>query len=115
MSEVIYVISPSAFIKIKEITEKLKEINAIGYISTLGVSQALKEKVDIDYSLDNGVRVRAFSHKPFKIGDLPLYESEAILLAKELDAILIANDKRIEEEARRENVKVIDVNSFLNS
>lgn len=110
-----YVISPSAFFKIREIVEKISKLNAEVYVSTLGISYALKEKYDIDYALDKGVKVRAFSHKPSRINDLPIYESEAILLAKELNAILIVGDKKVEDEAKKEEIEVVDIFNFLNS
>ncbi len=104
------VISPSSFEKLKYIIKVAKNYKLI--ITTLGVSFAIKNNIDIDYALDNGVTVRAFSHKPPKVDDLPSYESEAIMVALELNAVLIANDRLVIEKAKELGVKAITIDEL---
>lgn len=107
------VISPSAFSKLKEIVDNSKNYKLI--VTTLGVSFALKNNINVDYALDRGVIVRAFAHKPPKVDDLPQYESEAIMIALELNAILIANDGNVIEKAKELGVNTISLEQFLAS
>ena len=107
------VISPSAFSKLKEIVDYSKNYKLI--ITTLGVSFAIKNSINIDYALDKGAIVRAFSHKSPKVGDLPQHESEAIMVAFELNAILIADDSKVIEKAKELGIKVIKPEQLLTS
>ncbi|WP_338602036.1 hypothetical protein V6M85_01360 [Sulfolobus tengchongensis] len=107
------VISPSAFNKLKELINIGKKYKLV--ITTLGVSFAIKNGIDIDYALDNGVIVRAFSHKPPKVGDLPLYESEAIMVALELNGILIAENRDVLAKARELGVNATTLEELLAS
>jgi predicted DNA-binding protein (UPF0278 family) len=99
------VVSPSAFGKLREIIEKFKGEKVI--ITTYGVSYALENKIDIDFALDLGVKVRAYSHKPSKISNLSIYESEALLVAKDIEAVLVVGDEKVKEEAEKMGVKTI--------
>ncbi|ACP35216.1 conserved hypothetical protein [Sulfolobus islandicus Y.G.57.14] len=107
------VISPSAFGKLKEILGSNKNYKFV--ITTLGVSFAIKNGIDIDNALDHGVIVRAFSHKPPKVGDLPQYESEAIMVALELNALLIAEDKDVIGKAKELGVNAVQIEELLTS
>lgn len=100
------VISPSAYPKIDEIVRRYGREYKL-YVSTYGISYALKNGIDIDKVLDKGVKVRAYSHKLFPLENLSMEESEAILLAKDFDSILIVGDQKIKEIAEKKGVKVM--------
>ncbi|MFP3204549.1 MAG: PIN domain-containing protein [Metallosphaera yellowstonensis] len=99
------VISPSSYPRLKEILSKFSQYKLV--ITTFGVSYALKNNLDIDFALDKGVWVRAYSHKVFSHGELPIHEAEAIMVASDLQAILIASDEKVKAEAERRGVKVV--------
>ncbi|QKR00931.1 hypothetical protein GWK48_01370 [Metallosphaera tengchongensis] len=99
------VISPSSFPKLGKILEKFTEYRLI--ITSYGVSYALQNHIDIDYALDRGVWVRAYSHKAGTFSGLPIHEAEAIMVASDLQAILIASDEKVKKEAERLGVKVV--------
>jgi len=107
------VISPSALKRLKEIVNANRSYKLV--VTTQGVSYAMKNGIDIDYALDHGVIVRAFSHKPPKVGELPPYESEAIMVALELNALLIASNDEVIVKAKELGVSVITVEQFLTS
>jgi len=102
---VILVISPSAFNKIDEIIKKFNSDKII--ITTYGVSYALSNNINIDKILDLGIKVMAYSHKPYQVSNLSITESEAILVARDLKATLIASDTKIKEEAEKLGISVI--------
>ncbi|AWR95110.1 hypothetical protein [Acidianus brierleyi] len=101
----ILVISPSAFNKIDEIIKKFNSDKII--ITTYGVSYALSNNINIDKILDLGIKVMAYSHKPYQVSNLSITESEAILVARDLKATLIASDTKIKEEAEKLGISVI--------
>ncbi|QGA54219.1 hypothetical protein GFS03_06360 [Sulfolobus sp. E5-1-F] len=107
------VISPSAFGKLKELLDLNKKYKFV--VTTLGVSFAIKNGIDIDNALDRGIIVRAFSHKPPKVGNLPQYESEAIMVALELNALLIAEDKDVISKAKELGVNALQIEELLAS
>ncbi|AEB94782.1 MULTISPECIES: PIN domain-containing protein [Metallosphaera] len=99
------VISPSAFPKLDVILKKFSDYKLI--VTTYGVSYALKNHINIDFALDRGVWVRSYSHKSGTFSDLPVHEAEAIMVASDLQAILIAVDDKVKKEAERLGVKVM--------
>jgi len=99
------VISPSAFNKIDEIMKKFDQDKII--ITTYGISYALSNNINVDKILDLGIKVMAYSHKPYQVSDLSISESEAILVARDLKATLIVSNNKVKEEAEKLGVKVI--------
>ncbi|NON63096.1 PIN domain-containing protein [Acidianus sp. RZ1] len=99
------VISPSAFPKISKIMGELSGFTF--YITTYGVSYALSRGIDIDSILDRGIKVRAFSHNFRPIEGLDMPESEAILVARELNSVLVTSDENVKKAAEKEGVKVL--------
>ena len=99
------VISPSSYPKLALILEKFSGYKLI--VTTYGVSYALQNHINIDYALERGVWVRAYSHKPGTFSGLPMHEAEAIMVASDLQAILIASDEKVKKEAERLGVKVV--------
>ncbi|ARM77187.1 hypothetical protein B6F84_11970 [Acidianus manzaensis] len=77
------------------------------YVTTYGISFAIKNGIDIDKALDAGVKVRAYSHILYPIEGLSMEETEAILLAKDLDSILIVSDEKIKKIAEENGVKTL--------
>lgn len=100
------VISPSAFTKMDEIIKKFGKDYKL-YVTTYGVSYALKNGIDIDKALDSGIKVRAYSHKVYPIQNLSIEETEAILVAKEFNSVLIVGDEKVKEIAEKNGVKVL--------
>ncbi|AAY79757.1 PIN domain-containing protein [Sulfolobus acidocaldarius] len=108
------VISPSSFQKLEEILKSLGRENKL-IITTLGVSFALRNHVNIDIALDNGAIVRSFSHKPPKIEGIPDYESEAIMVAVELNALLVTDNDDVKKKALDLGVRVMSSQELLSS
>ncbi|ADX81749.1 hypothetical protein GO599_05025 [Sulfolobus islandicus] len=76
-------------------------------ITTSGLSFALKEGIDVNKALDEGVKVLVYSHKFQPLEGLSVEETEAVLLAKDLNYYLITAADKIKEFAEKEGVKVI--------
>ncbi|MDT7901665.1 MAG: hypothetical protein RRE78_07200 [Acidianus sp.] len=100
------VISPNLFKRLDKIVEKFKGKYSL-IITTSGLSFALKEGIDVDKALDEGVKVLAYSHKFQPLEGLSVEETEAVLLAKDLNYYLITADDKVKEFAEKEGVKVI--------
>ncbi|AWR98329.1 hypothetical protein DFR86_10215 [Acidianus sulfidivorans JP7] len=77
------------------------------FVTTYGISYAIKNGIDIDKALDSGVKVRAYSHILHPLENLSMEETEAILLAKDFDSILIVGDEKIKEIAEKNGVKTV--------
>lgn len=102
------VISPTVFKRLDEIVEKFKGKFSL-IITTSGLSLALKIGVNVDRVLDEGVKVWAYSHKLLPLQGLSIEETEALLLAKELNYYLITGEDRVKEFAEKEGIKIIVV------
>ncbi len=100
------VISPDLFKNIREVIEKFKGKYFL-VITTSGLSYALKEGINVDEALDEGVKVLAYSHKFQPLEGLNIEETEALLLAKDLDYYLITADDKLKEFAEKDGVKVV--------
>lgn len=99
------VISLSALRAIKSLIEDNTKKRVV--VSTLTLSEAIKRGYDISHILDGSVWIRAFSHRPPKLGGLERYDSEAVLIAQELSATLVTADKKVAEVARSLGVDVM--------
>lgn len=96
----IIVVAPSAYSLLPELAEIQKKENVVFYLTTMGISFALKHKIDVDSFLDVGFKVRAFSHKPPKVPGIEDYELEAALVAKELDGFLLTTDEKVKQRLK---------------
>ncbi|MDT7876069.1 hypothetical protein DDW09_05140 [Sulfolobus sp. SCGC AB-777_L09] len=77
-------------------------------ITTLTFSKVLKKGVvNPSHLLDQNVWIRAYSHKPVKIGGLDEADSESVLVAQELSAELLTNDEKIEKVAKELGITVL--------
>ena len=105
------VISPSLFKNIREVIEKFKDKYSL-VITTSGLSYALKEGINVDEALDEGVKVLAYSHKFQPLEGLSIEETEALLLAKDLGYYLITSTRdKVKDIAEKEGIKVILLDS----
>ncbi len=111
----IIVVAPSAYSLLPELLEIQKKGNVTFYLTTMGISFALKHNIDVDSFLDVGFKVRAFSHKPPKVPGIEDYELEAALVARELDAFLLTTDEKVKQKKGELGVKLIDLESLLGS
>ena len=98
------VISLSALSAVKRVVANSGGRRVI--VSTLTLSEAIRRGYDVSSLLDSSVWIRAFSHRPPKVGGLERYDSEAVMIAQELSAKLITADKKVAEVAKSLGVEV---------
>ena len=98
------VVSLSALPAVKRLVNDSRGMRVI--ISTLTLSEAIKRGYDVSPLLDGSVWIRAFSHRPPKVGGLERYDSEAVMIAQELSAKLVTADKKVAEVAKSLGVEV---------
>jgi hypothetical protein len=110
----IVVVAPSAYSLLPQLV-KLHRSDVSFFLTTMGISYALKNGIDVDSSLDAGFRVRAYSHKPPKVPGIEDYELEAALVARELEGYLLTSDERTKAKANEMEVKLIDFESLSRS
>ncbi|MUN29900.1 hypothetical protein [Sulfuracidifex metallicus] len=108
----IVVVAPSAYVYLNDLV-KVKDVTF--YLTTMGISYALKNNIDVDSSLDAGFKVRAYSHKPPKITGIQDHELEAALVAKELEGYLLTLDENVIKRADEIGVKLITFESLSRS
>lgn len=96
------VVSPDALKSLDKIKHEFKD--SIIIITPLTLAYAIKNGVD-PLEILKGVWVRAYSHKFQKIENLSEAQSEALLVAKEFEAELLASDSKVIEAANKVGVK----------
>lgn len=96
------VITFSSLKQLPELLKMYKDKKIV--VTTLTYAKALKSGINpLDYE---AVWIRAYSHKPVKLQDLDEADSESILVAQELSALLITSDEKVEKIAKDMNVNV---------
>jgi predicted nucleic acid-binding protein len=76
-------------------------------------AEAMRRGIDVDKISGEDVWIRAYNHKPPKLGGLEKYDSEAVLLAEELSAELVTDDPKVSEVAKSVGVRVIVLSDVL--
>ena len=97
------VITFSSLKYLQDILEKYKDKKLV--VTLLTYAKALKSNIN-PLTFEN-IWVRAYSHKPVKISGLDEADSESLLVAQELSAILIASDEKVEKVAKEMNINVV--------
>ncbi|BBD71716.1 hypothetical protein HS1genome_0105 [Sulfodiicoccus acidiphilus] len=97
------VVSPSAYRDIEELAEdSAYEL----IVTTTGLSYAMRNGLPINYILDT-CSIRSFGHKVPPMEGLPVHEWEALLLARDLNALLLTKDSKAAEEAVKLGVELM--------
>ena len=105
------VLTASVLSRFKEVSTKFKDVKLV--VPLLAFAEAKKMGVNLDEISGDNVWIRAYSHKPPKLGGLEKHDSEAVLLAQELSATLVTDNVKVAEVANSMGVNVILLDKVL--
>jgi len=97
------VITFSSLKYLPDLLEKYKDKKPV--VTLLTYAKALKSS--INPLMFENIWIRAYSHKPIKINDLDEADSESLLVAQELSALLVASDEKVEKVAKEMSINVV--------